>query len=204
MPSSIQSVEDLLNVVLPRIGFKGRIGSIYEGSAISKKALDIYAQTRDEWLRANDPDFADRTINMTLQKAAPAGGYFVTPWDPATNPSPPWQYQYAYPADCLKVRAIRPQPLFVQNFDPQPWVFETQNDNAYTPPQKVIVCNVASAIMDYTAQITDLSTWEADSLEAFAAALGRRLAPTFANMDAAKMEAQDEQVESTIADQEIG
>lgn len=204
MVSSIQSVEDLINNTLARIGFKGRIGSIYEGSAVAKKVLDIYAQTRDEWLRANDPDFADRTNNLTLQKAAPAGGYFSTPWDPNTNPSPPWQYQYAYPADCLKIRALRPQPLFVQDFDPQPWVFEVQNDNAYTPPQKVIVCNVLNAIADYTAQVTDLSTWEADSLEAFAAALGRRLAPTFANMDAAKLEAQDEAASSEIADTEIG
>lgn len=204
MPSSINSPEDLVNICLARVGFKGRIGSLYEGSAAAKKILDLYSQTRDEFLRSNDPDFAERTISMTLLKSAPAGGYFAAPWNPATNPAPPWAFQYVYPADSLKVRSVRPQPLFVQDFDPQPFVFSIENDNTYSPAVKAILCNVSNALLVYTAQITDLSTWEADSLEAFAAALGRRLAPTFANMDAVKLEAADEQASTTMADEEQG
>lgn len=205
MPSSIQSVEDLINVALARIGFKGRIGSIYEGSAVAKKSLDVYSQTRDEYLRQNDFDFAERNVGMTLLKAANAGGYFPpNAWNPTINPSPPWRFEYAYPGDCLKVRAVKPVPLFVQDFDPQPYVYSVENDNYFTPAKKVILCNVESAILTYTGQITDLATWEADSLEAFAAALSRRLAPALVGMDAAKLAAADEANADSIADKEQG
>ena len=70
--------EDLINNALARIGYKLRIGSIYEGSAAAKKALDVYGQARDGLLRQNDWGFAERNIAMTLLKSAPAlpgGGY---------------------------------------------------------------------------------------------------------------------------------
>ena len=111
-------------------------------------ALRIYSETRDEMLRAFDWGFAERNINMTLLKSAPAGGYFPpNVWNPVTNPPPPWAFEYGYPSDCLKVRSVKPVPMFVQNFDPQPNVFAVENDNALNPAQKVILCNVPSAML---------------------------------------------------------
>lgn len=192
MTASVSSPADLANLSLARIGFKGRVGSLLEGSAAAKLILNVYAQTRDAVLEASDWDFAERNISMALLKSAPPGGY-VPPngWTPA-YPSPPWFFSYGYPADCLKVRSVQQAPVFVIDMDPQPSSFMVENDNSFTPAQKVILCNVPSAILTYTGQITDLSTWEADAIEAFAAALGRRIAPSLMGLDAAKMAAADE------------
>lgn len=204
MTASIQTPTDVVNLALVRIGFKGRIGNLYDGSMASKKALDLYSQTRDELLRQDDWDFAERNVAMTLLKQAPPGGYFPpTVWTPA-YPSPPWFFEYAYPVDCIKVRSVKPVPLFVIDFDPQPRAFSVENDPALAPPAKVILCNIPSAILTYTGQITDPTSWEADFVEVLASALGRRLAPVLTGLDAAKMEAADESSSMIIADHEQG
>lgn len=202
MALSLSSPADILNFTLTRIGYKGdRVGSLYEGSPAAKVALDIYAQVRDEMLRNGDWGFAERNVNMTLLKQARPGGYFPpNPWDGTQNPPPPFLFEYAYPDDCLKVRAIKSVPLFVMNFDPQPVVFRIENDQYYTPSRKVILCNIADAQLVYTGQVTDPLLWEADFLDAFSAELGLRLAPTLANMDVAKFEAADSANSTAKAD----
>lgn len=199
MPVSITSPADAVNLALRRIGYKGRVGNLFEGSAAAKDALDIYAQTRDELLRKGDWGFAERNLNMALLKSAPVGGY-IPPnvWTPAFPPLP-WRFEYAYPGDCLDVRAIKAEALFVIDFDPQPVTFTIANDNTFAPPQKVILCNVPNAILTYTGQVTDPTTWEADFVEAFSAALGRRLAPALVGMEAAKLIVSDEQASSSVA-----
>ncbi len=200
MVAIISSPADMVNLAAGRIGFADRIGSIYEGSKLAKQAMDIYSQTRDEMLRAVDYGFAEQNIQLTQLKAAPDGGYFPPNlWDGTVNPPPPWIFTYAYPDTCLKVRSIKPIPLFVMNFDPQPNVFTIQNDNYYTPSRKVILCNVPDAMGVITGQITDPTRWEVDFIEAFAAELGRRLAPVLANMDAAKFAAADAAQATAVA-----
>ena len=204
MVASVSTPTDLVNLSLVRVGYKKSIGSLYDGSEAAKIALRVYSQTRDELLRQNDFDFAERTATMTLLKQAPAGGY-VPPmvW---SNIYPPQGYlfEYAYPDDCLKVRAIKPQPIFLLEFDPQPVVYTTANDATFTPPQMVILCNVQNAIMTYTAQITDLTAWDTDTIEAFAGALGRRLAPALVGLNAAKLAVEDEQASFAVAEKEQG
>lgn len=207
MTLAISSPEDLVNVALGRIGFKASISNIFEGSLAANLALNIYAQTRDELLRQSDWGFAERNLIMSLLKQAPAGGYIpgVTTWDPALYPPVPWLFEYSYPNDCLKVRALKNVPLFIPNFDPQPYVFRIVNDNAFTPPQKVILCNVPpDAALVYTAQVTNPLTWEADFTEALAAAVARRLAPALDDLNAAQMEAADEMRSKAVAQVEQG
>lgn len=199
MVASVSSPEDLINLALVPIGYRLRIGSIWEGSVASRKALDVYAQTRDAMLSEFDWGFAKRDATMTLLKQAPAnGGYVpgVTPWNGATNPAIPYLFEYAYPADCLQARAVKPAPLFFPNVDPQHYVFSVENDHYLNPTQKVILCNVAPpAILAYTGQLTDLSQWDANAIEAFAATIGRRLAPSLVGPEMLKLlmpiEAQD-------------
>lgn len=204
MPASLQSPADVVNVALTRIGYKLRIGNLYDGSDAAKKALDIYGQTRDELLRQNDWGFAERNVAMTLLKSAPVGGYVPpTSWSTAYPPLP-WLYEYEYPGDCIKVRAVKPSPLFIPPYDPQPYVFATPNDNSLTPSAKVIVCNVADAVLVYTGQVTNPASWEADFAEACAAALGRRLVAGLMSADLLKFEAQDEANAQAIAEREQG
>lgn len=205
MVDIITSPADVLNLALARIGYKNRIGSIYEGSEAAKQAIDIYSQTRDEMLRAGDYGFAEQNIALTLLKQAPIGGYFPpNAWDGTLNPPPPWVFAYTYPDTCLKVRSIKPIPLFVMDFDPQPNVFAIENDNYFIPSRKVILCNIANAMAVITGQVTDPTRWEVDFTESFAAELGRRLAPVLANMDATKFAAADAAQSTVTAESNQG
>ncbi|MBB3453887.1 hypothetical protein FHT86_002143 [Rhizobium sp. BK313] len=204
MVTSVKSPADVVNLALVRIGYKLRIGNLYDGSAASKKALDIYSQTRDEVLRQNDWGFAERNVSLTLLKQAPEGGYFPPVTWSSDFPPPPWVFEYAYPSDCLKVRAVKPVPMFTMTFDPQPHVYSVENDQSLTPAAKVILCNIPNAILTYTGQVTDPADWEADFVEVLASALGRRLAPVLTGLDAAKLEASDESASMIIAEQEQG
>lgn len=202
MPASVQNPADIVNLALERIGYNRRVGSLYDGSDAANAALTIYAQTRDQLLRQNDWGFAQRTLSLTLLKAAPAN-YFDAPWNPATNPPPPWLYEYAYPGDAIKIRAVKPQPLFLFNPAPQPYLFNVYNDNATEAAAKTILCNIGDAIAVYTGQVLDPSQMEPDFIEAFAAALGRRMSPLLIP-SSAQNAAQDEMISSKIAEREQG
>jgi hypothetical protein len=204
MPSSVSSPADVINVALVRLGYKDRIGNLYEGSMPSKAALDIYAQTRDELLRQFDWEFAEGNVSLTLLKQAPSGGYIPPVTWTTAYPPVPWLYEYELPTDYIKIRAIKPTPLFLFNADPQPYRFSLANDNSYTPAKRVLLCNVADALLVYTRQVTDPATWEADFVEAFSSALARRLAPILANADMLRIEAADEAQSTAIAEGQIG
>ncbi len=202
MTVSVRSAADVVNLALARIGYSHRIGSLYDGSKAANLALTIYGATRDELLRAEDWDFAESNVPLTLLKQAPPGGYFPPVIWTTAYPPLPWLYEYSYPADCLKVRSIRGVPLIIPNFDPIPVVWSVESDSALSA--KVVVCNVPNAILTYTARLTDPNDWEADFSEALAAALARRFAPELVGLDAAKMEASDEQAARVTADNKQG
>jgi hypothetical protein len=190
------------------MGWKGpRIASLFDGSAAAQKFLDLYAQTRDELLRNDiyDWGFAERNVAMTLLKSAPPGGYFPPNlWNPAVNPPPGYLYEYQYPADCIKVRAVKPVPLFNINWDPQPNIFSVDNDNAFNPPQRVILCNVPNAVLVYTGQITDPGTWDVGFVSVLATKLERYVAAALVGMEGAKMAEGDEAQAMQIANTEQG
>lgn len=206
MATVITGVADVVNLALQRIGYPGRIGNIFDGSTAAKDSLDIYSQTRDDALRSGNWPFASRTATAALLKSAPTGGY-IPPnnWDPTQHPPQPWSYEYTYPSDCLEVRACKPSVFFTPNFAPQYYPFAIANDNAYAPARRVVLSNVANALLIYTAQVTDPSQWPPDFVEAFAADLGQRLAPALMkSLDMAKIEAADAAVETGEADRRQG
>lgn len=201
----LSSPADAVNAALVRIGYKLRVGSLYDGSTAAKKALDIYGQTRDELLNQNDWVFAERNVALTLLKSAPVQGYIPpATWDPALYPPIPWRYEYTYPSDCLKVRAIKPTPLFIPDYDPQPFVYATPNDNSYTPARRVICTMLPAALLVYTGQVTDLETFDVDFTEMLIDALGRRLAPSLASLDVMKIQAQLEANDMAVAEANQG
>lgn len=202
--TSVKNPADAANVALARIGWKGGdLGNLYEGSAAANVVLDVFGQVRDALLRSSDWDFAQRSDNLVLQKSAPAGGYVpgFTPWNPAAYPPPGWLFQYGYPLDCIKVRSIRPVPIFVLNFDPGPNPFSIINNSA---AQEAIVCNVANASITYTARVTDPTQWAPDFTDAFIDSLAESIAPGLANLDTAKAAAAEESNAATMAEMEQG
>lgn len=203
MPASLTSATDVVNAALVRIG-KDSIGNLYDGSREAQLALAIYGQTRDEQLRLFDWGFAERSVSLAVLKTAPVGGYIPPKvWTPA-YPPPNWIYEYAYPSDCLKVRALMRTAFIIPVFNPSPVIFEIANDNAMAPPAKVILCNIGSAQLVYTGRITDPNLWEADFTEALIAALARRLTPGLGDPKMLQAETQDEATETALADMRQG
>ena len=201
MPASLQGPVDIANAAFTRLGFKQRIGSFFDGSPAAKKILDIYGQTRDQLIREGNWPFAQRDELGTVIKQAPAGGY-VPPntWNNSFPPLP-WTFEYQYPSDCLDVRAVKPSLVFVPNYDPRPYLFTIANDSG----QRVILSNVAAAVVTYAGQVTDPTQWPPDFTEALIASLARRLAPVFSqDPNVLKLEAQDEQAETAVAERQQG
>jgi len=186
--TSTKSASDVANQALVRMGYKLRIGSMLDGSEHAGHILDVYGQTRDALLGKFDYDFAERTVALALLKSAPAGGYTpVAPWDPATNPPPGFFYEYGWPTDAVKIRSIKRQPTFVENFDPRPNNFTEYNDKLYTPSQRTILSNVPDAICVYTGRITDPIVWSVQFVDALAAELALILGPVLVGLDSVKV-----------------
>ena len=202
MTSVITSPENIINLALVRVGREPYVQSIYEGSLAAKAALAIYGQTRDDLLRTQDWPFARRDVGLTLLKAAPPGGYVPpTVWDATTNPPLPYSYEYAYPADALRIRSVRNADTFLVNYDPRDNLFTVSNDNNYSPAQKVILCDVGpTAVASYTGQILDPSTMDADFIEVLVAALATPLAISFEKFEAARIAGQNELREEAEAE----
>lgn len=174
MANILNSAADIVNDALVKIGQKNLVASLYEGSMAAQLALAIYGQTRDDLLRKSDWGFAQRSVNLSLLKTAPAD--YLMGWTSA-NPPPGWSFEYAYPDDCLKVRSVKIAPIFVQNPDPQYNAFSIANDSYLVPPVRVILTNVPNALLNYTGRVTDPKQWSVDFSEAFADALGAALVP---------------------------
>lgn len=190
MTLTVGSPEDIVNLALDAIGYPQAVASLYtDGTQVSRIGLRIYAQTRDELLNELDWGFARQTVVMTLLKTAPVTGYgILTPWTTAYPPIP-WIYEYAYPANCITMRSVRPAPLDVMEYDPKPNIFVIANDQALNA--KVVCTNLANAVAVYTGQVIDAAQWD-DSL--FVDALVQRLARKFAPALAEKRNAQQVQM----------
>lgn len=199
MANAIQNPADMVNLALRRIGYKRRSNDLYDGSDASNIALDLYGQSLDAMLQQGDWGFAQRMANPTLLKSAPPGGYFDNAWDPTADPPIGWQFSFTLPSDYLKVRSVRPQPGFNLDVDPTPTLFNVVNDDGYTPPRRVLVCNIGTPVLIYTARVTSPEQWNAGFIDAFAAGLARRLAPSLADLNVERVEAQDEVVSVTQA-----
>jgi hypothetical protein len=200
----LNSPEDICNAALAQIGYKRRIGSLYDGSEAAAIALDIYSQARDAKLRSFPWGFAERQATLTLLKTAPVGGYSpVTPWTSA-NPLQPFIYEYSYPQDMLELRALRGTGGQIPNFDPRPKLWRIANDTVAAVQQKVILSNLANAAAIYTGQVTDPTLWEPAFTDGFIATLGKLLSAGLASVDMTKMEAQEEAVETQGAEMTLG
>lgn len=180
MVASLQSPGDVVNAALSRIGRPESVGNLFDGSEFSQQALNIYAQTRDALLRQADWGFPRRDVVLTLLKSATPGGYIpaVSDWDPGINPPRPYFFEYAYPADCIMLRALKAPDIFQPNFAPYPQNFEIANDavpvtGQSLAPGRVILCYQSDAIATYCGQVTDMTQWDISFVEALTNEMAR-------------------------------
>lgn len=166
--SSVTSVTEIVNQALDRVGYPQTIGDIREGTKQARLALEIYGQTRDQLLRQSDWGFAEKIAAAALSgQAAPA----------------PWSIEYAYPADCIRLRNLFNASYLADKNNPLPMLYTVASD---TVAGKVILCDAAGATLVYTAQIVNPAKWEPLFVENLVLALGERLAPALAALGAGK------------------
>lgn len=205
MTTSLTSPADIINASLVQIGYPLRVGDLLDGSAAAQTALQVYSQTRDDMLRDGDWQFASRDIVLTLLKSAPVGGYVpgINDWNGTNYPPVRWQYEYAYPDDCLKVRAVKPVPIFIPNPDPRPYLFAIENDNYYTPARKVILTDAVNALAVYTGRVTNPATWDVTFTQALVDELAAKLTPALGKAESEQFKkaeaiASDNKAEASI------
>src|SRR5690242_16667245 len=101
---------DVCNEALELIAAQATVTAFSDGTPAGNACGVLYQPTVDLVLRQVDPSFARKTAALTLS-AAP-------------TPVIPWAYEYLYPADCLRLRQIRPPPSPTSGFqdpnDPTP------------------------------------------------------------------------------------
>lgn len=167
------SPEDVCNAVISELGYKRRISDINEGTPASKMFLDWYGQSRDEELsRGMGSAPGGNTIPWQFSVAAKL---LTTPlksqtsaytgnWNSALQPPPPWQYEFALPADYLKALNVFPTPTNPGiQYDPKPNRWAIINDNqAQANGDRTLVTQSAAPIIVYIAQILDPAQWDAN------------------------------------------
>jgi len=184
---------NICNEALNIIGARSTIASMTEGSPLAIQCNLRYATVRDQLLRLAHWSFAKKYDTASLLKSAPgttentdAQGVWSDSWPP-----PPWLYSYAYPSDCLLVRAVLPQPYLTDNSTPifpytsapaQPYFgraarFKIGLDTGDNSSQvKAVFTNQQQAILCYTARVTEVSLYDALFRSALINALASELA----------------------------
>jgi hypothetical protein len=223
---TMPSETDVANLALAHAGARSTIASMTEASTEASICTRFFEAARDETLSAAWWTFARATVVLTLLKSAPGTpefqGVVSNIWN-AAYPAPPWLYEYAYPADCLKARYIIPIdvslqltiPIFSVPLEQGVLVngaavrFVTAQDLDDTGNQiKVVLTNQPQAVLVYTRQTTDPTLWGPSFVMALSLVLGAYITPTIsgdkklqANLFAA---ARQKILESTVDDANEG
>lgn len=156
MPTGLTAPQ-VVNSALEQIAAQTQITSLTDNSTAAKAASVVYAPTVQLLLRELDPDFARFTAALATANVP--------------SPVPPWAFEYVYPADCVRLRQVRPGTLADPN-DPVPIRANVAFDRVLTVPTKVILTNQAGALAVYTSSSVTEALWDA----VFADAVVRRLA----------------------------
>jgi hypothetical protein len=144
------------------IASQKRITSLSDGSPAAQAASILYTPTVELLLRELDPDFARFTLALSAATV--------------TSSTVPWVYAYTYPADCLRLRQVRPPGsgagALADLNDPSPVLANVAFALNGSTPLKVVLTNQQNALGVYTtSQVSEVS-WDA----VFQEAVVRRLA----------------------------
>lgn len=216
---------DVANRAILAVGARGQIARSNEQSNEARYVRAFYPTTLTAMLRAAHWNFARKFAYLSQLKSTPGAPGNIAPgtqtWDPKTQPPPPWLFEYAYPADCVKMRFVSPQVIsnaFVgtpisavpsnigipfYQLQPQKWL-EALDENLPTGKAKVVLANQYQAMSSYTVLVEEPGLWDPQFMQAFESALGSRLCiplsgdKTMANM--ARNEAKEIVLSARITD----
>lgn len=173
------SVVNIINQALNMIGEQTQVSSIdpSDGSPAANVAATLYQTKADALMRAAPWGFATKQVYLTpLRSVISSDGSLSL--DP---PPQPWQYEYGYPSDCIRARAILPRinyastspsgtvvPLTTATtYDqwgwangPIPFKIALDLDPSQDNDIKVILTNVFQAQLIYTKRVEDPNLWD--------------------------------------------
>lgn len=176
---------DIVNMALAAIGTQSTVTSINpsDGSTEANNAAILYTPVRQGLLRAVNWNFARKQANLNLLKSAT---------DTNSTCPVPWQFEYAYPQDSLRLRFLLPPftntstssgtviPAGVTLAPPWPVGVnipftvavdtDSKNNNV-----RVILSNLQNAIAVYTADISDPALFDSGFVDAFVHMMASRL-----------------------------
>lgn len=158
------SAVTVVNAALEQVASRTKITSLTDGSQAANAANVVYAPTVQLMLRELDPDFARFTKALSAAVSA--------------SQVPPWAYEYTYPADCVRLRGVRPPASGTGSLsdpnNPVPVRANVAFDLIGSPAvaTKVILTNQQNALAVYTTSQVTEAMWDS----AFTDAVIRRLA----------------------------
>lgn len=177
---------DIVNMALQQVGaVQSTIASFDEDSTEARVASLLYEPKVKDLMRAAQWGFARRQAFLTQLRAAVIDGEASD--DP---PVQPWQYEYAYPSDCLRIRYLMP------NLDPSedgssvplttstiltPYIWTDQSQIRYTIANstntqgdqiKSILTDVKEAQAVYTVWTPNPNLWDVEFMNAATVYLG--------------------------------
>lgn len=151
----------ICNQALGHLGNHSNIQSLDEASAEAKQCKLFYEDTRDEVLRAHHWGFATKYVTMAEHSDTP----------PAI-----WEKAYAYPNDCLKARFIVDTSSRNANR-----AIAFQLGLASDGASKLIYTNQDTAVLCYTAEVSDPTVFDDSFANALSYAMAVKLAMPIAN-----------------------
>lgn len=128
------STVDIYNMALGHLGKQPNVSSVSESSKEAEQCAIFYPQALKATLRAHDWKFArKRTALASLG-----------------NPPSTWDYEYAYPNNCVSVRHVIADDATTEN-DANYQSFEVANNDT----RLVIYSDQEDAVAVYTGYVTD-------------------------------------------------
>lgn len=161
---------DICNLALDELGQTTTIGTVGEATKLGRLCGRHYAQVRDELLASHPWPFARTAVALELS---------------SDTPLPGWEYQYAYPTNCLRAWRLSDEAGLRQNWaelrsfaDPLDYriglpnvPFEVVNGTT----RSCIVTDLEDAYLFYTARVAE-ARFPPLFVRALATALAARLA----------------------------
>lgn len=165
----ITSEVEIYNMALRHLAVSQQVVATSDKTKEAKACLAFYPTVRDEVLRDFAWPFAKKTVTLAL----------VTDNTGVANAE--WAYAYRYPSDCIAFRRIHSGFRNESREQQVPYLL-SQDDTG-----KLINTDMINAIGDYTVQITDVTRFDPDFVQACALLLACYIGPSVAGGDKFKL-----------------
>lgn len=147
----------ICNMALGNIGAKATIAALTENSKEAFQCARVYDDSLDTLLRAHHWQFAKRVAQLNNLGTTPVG----------------WDYLYAYPTDCVRVRRVTDG---TRDLDDRDAGVEFEVTSGATTSTRAIAADLNPAYVEYTRRMDDAVAYPSDFAMALAWLIGANVA----------------------------